>query len=448
MKHIFRSLTLFALSLTCGLSASAQTNPNRMLVNSEAGYKGFLVERVQDITFATVEGEVKADVEVKSVDEELIVVSITRSEACQGFRLSVMPATVADTYYPHPDYMIQKIESEEPTLYYQDFPEGQISGAVLQDNTKYSVVTVGYDQYGIACGLCRADFTTPRADIVGSPKVTTTVKELDKYTYTLHCEPNEDVAGYAIVTAEKGVCQQQCAMFHFANFGDMVRTWGIVSEPAEARDFTFNDRQPGTDYEFFVQAWDAQGTYVDCDTISIHTPGLGDSGDAYVDITLGNYVLADWGGEMLPSQFITFTPNEHTSAYRYSVYYAKSTGDYIGYDDYKDEIQQELCSEAPMAGMANWFFYEPLTTDFQLNPNTEYVVIAAGKNGDGVWGKINEYRFTTPSSPSSASPVMVKSASVTSESGIVQRPYSPAVRNSKGDVSVRLKSKGLVLSAR
>ncbi len=342
MKHIFRSLTLLAVCAMCVFSASAQNNPNRLLVNSEAGAKGFLVERIQDITFARVEGEVKANVEVTSVDAELITVSILRTEACQGFRLSVMPATVADTYYPHPDYMVQKIEAEEPNVYYQDFAEGQISGAVLEDNTKYSVVTVGYDKYGIACGLCRADFTTPRADIVGNPKVTTTVKELDKYTYTLHCEPNADVAGYAIVTAEKGTCQQQCAMFGFANFGDLVRTWGIVSEPAEAQDFTFDNRNPGTDYEFFVQAWDAQGTYVDCDTISLHTPGIGDSGEASVSITLGDYCLNDWGGQMLPSQFITFTPDEHTAAYRYAVYFAKANGENIGYDDYKDEIQQEL----------------------------------------------------------------------------------------------------------
>ena len=448
MKNIFRSLTLLAACAVCAFSASAQTNPNRLLVNTEAGAKGFLVERIQDITFARVDGEVKANVEVTSVDAELITVSILRTEACQGFRLSVMPATVADTYYPHPDYMVQKIEAEEPNVYYQDFAEGQISGAVLQDNTKYSVVTVGYDKYGIACGLCRADFTTPRADIVGTPKVTTTVRELDKNTYTLHCEPNADVAGYAIVTAEKGLCQQQCAMFGFANFGDMVRTWGLVSEPAEAQDFTFDNRNPGTDYEFFVQAWDAQGTYVDCDTISLHTPGLGDSGEASVSITLGDYCLNDWGGQMLPSQFITFTPDEHTAAYRYAVYFAKANGENIGYDDYKDEIQHELCTEAPVPGMAYWFFYEPLTTDFQLNPNTEYVAIAAGKNAEDVWGKVTELRFTTPAAPSAAPVLVKKSAGITSGSGIIQRPYVPAVRSGKGELSSRMQTKGLVLSGK
>ena len=151
---------------------------------------------------------------------------------------------------------------------------------------------------------------------------------------------------------------------------------------------------------------------------------------------------------MLPSQFITFTPDEHTAAYRYAVYFAKANGENIGYDDYKDEIQQELCTEAPMPGMAYWFFYEPLTTDCQLNPNTEYVAIAAGKNADNVWGKVTELRFTTPASPSSAPALVQKSAGVTSEGGIIKRPYVPTSRSGKGEIPVRMQTRRLVLSGK
>ena len=98
--------------------------------------------------------------------------------------------------------------------------------------------------------------------------------------------------------------------------------------------------------------------------------------------------------------------------------------------------------------MAYWFFYEPLTTDFQLNPNTEYVAIAAGKNAEDVWGKVTELRFTTPAAPSGAPALLKKSAGITSDSGIIQRPYVPAVRSGKGELSSRMQTKGLVLSGK
>ncbi|MBP3671886.1 MAG: hypothetical protein J6J06_07980, partial [Bacteroidaceae bacterium] len=110
---------------------------------------------------------------------------------------------------------------------------------------------------------------------------------------------------------------------------------------------------------------------------------------AEVTITLGDYVLADWGGEMLPSQFVTYTPNDQASAYRFNVYLAEE------YDPVAEDIKADLCTEPPMP-MTGWFFYEPITTDYQINPNTECVIIAAAKNINGEWGPINEFRFTTP----------------------------------------------------
>ena len=52
----------------------------------------------------------------------------------------------------------------------------------------------------------------------------------------------------------------------------------------------------------------------------------------------------------------------------------------------------------------NWFQYEAMETDFQINPNTECVAIAAAKNGEGTWGECTVLRFTTPAEVSGASP--------------------------------------------
>jgi hypothetical protein len=116
---------------------------------------------------------------------------------------------------------------------------------------------------------------------------------------------------------------------------------------------------------------------------------LGGDGEANVTITLGKYELAEWWGEMLPSQYITFTPNDQSSAYRFGVYTAEQ------YDPYADAIKADLCSNPPVP-TSGWFFYEEISTDYQINPNTECVAIAAAKNINGEWGPITEVRFTTP----------------------------------------------------
>ena len=43
-----------------------------------------------------------------------------------------------------------------------------------------------------------------------------------------------------------------------------------------------------------------------------------------------------------------------------------------------------------------WFQYEELTTDYQIDPGTKCVVIAAAKNINGEWGPVTEIFFTTP----------------------------------------------------
>ena len=43
-----------------------------------------------------------------------------------------------------------------------------------------------------------------------------------------------------------------------------------------------------------------------------------------------------------------------------------------------------------------WFLYDPITTDYPLDPDTEYVAIAAGKNNLNQWGEVNVLRITTP----------------------------------------------------
>ncbi|MBQ6938438.1 MAG: hypothetical protein IJN35_01175, partial [Muribaculaceae bacterium] len=97
------------------------------------------------------------------------------------------------------------------------------------------------------------------------------------------------------------------------------------------------------------------------------------------------------------------------------------------YDTDPEAIKAELCSEPPMP-MSNWFFYEEITTDYQIDPNTEVVVIAAAKNVKDEWGPVTEVRFTTPaeaSNPDAAPSKVIKKRTTKNNN---QRGVVPAAK--------------------
>lgn len=390
-----KNLYLIIISLIMSFAATAQ-DMNRILVNSTDGsYKSFNIERTESVTFANVVGDVYANVVVHDVTLESLTVSVTRTQACQGFKLTCLPTVLAGQL---DDAALAKyIDDSEPNAYYQDFQEGLMTGIELEANSEYTLATVGIDEYGTLCEVRRVEFTTPSVPLVGNPQVTAEVTDEQQYSFTVKFTPNADVAGYAYVAGEKGTMQSQyemfAPMFGFTNFGDMITAWGVPATEEET--YTWTDMAPNTEYEVFIQAWDVNGTYAEYSVIEVSTLGMGGEGEATVTITVGDYRLNDWLGEMLPSQFITYTPNDQASCYRFNVYLASE------YDADAENLKAFLQSEPPMP-MEGWYYYEELTTDYQIDPSSEVVVIASAKNINGEWGPINEVRFTTPDTPGAA----------------------------------------------
>ena len=387
MKKFFLTL----LSAILCLSVFAQDiDPNRLLIIEKSGnYKSYVVDKLDYIEFRNVEGEVAADIEILEVTLEQVLVKITRTQSCQAFKLACYPtvriANASD------DAIAATVDAESANMYWQDYEQAGMSGANLEPKTDYTLVTVGFDTYGTVCDVRKAEFTTPAIPLQGNPYVEVEEVDVQKFEFTLKFKPNADVSKYAYVAGAVGELQSQyemfAPMFGFSNIGEMIAMWGVPCEGET--EFTWTDMQPGTEYEVFIQAYDAAGTMADHQVYTLTTESLGGEGEANVTITVGKYEMADWWGEMLPSQFMTFTPNDQSSAYRFGVYLASE------YDPQADLIKADLCTEPPMP-MANWFFYEEVTTDYQINPNTECVAIAAAKNINGEWGPITEVRFTTP----------------------------------------------------
>lgn len=387
-----KKLAFFLSTLLFSITVFAQT-PNRMLVQDATGYKGYVLDRVDSITFAEVFGEVKANVTVSAATCDTLTLSVTRSESCRAFKINVVPATIAGQL-TNDLAVINWLNRLNSPTYYEDFTSGKLTGIDLDAGSDYVVYTVGLDEFGVEAGVCKAEFSTPEPEIVGDPKVEVKIIDRQLRSFKIEVTPNEDVQEFYCVAGEKGTMQSQYemfgAMFGFTNFGQMIKAWGVARSGKDSVEWTSMD--PNTEYEIFIVCTDANDALAPHQVFEVSTLELGGPGVASVAIELKDYKLADWGEEeLLPSQFITFTPNDQASCFRFNVVL-----DDTAYNNHKEEYWNELRSDPPMPSMAYWFFYEELTTDFQINPNTAAVAIAAAKNSKGEWGEVTELKFTTP----------------------------------------------------
>lgn len=435
MKKLFLYiLPLISCIPTYAQEATPVENPNRvLLVNTRGNYEGYVLDRISDIRFDKIDGEVKANIELFETGLDMIKLAVTRTADCEAFKIGVFPKNTADQLEANPLAAIQYIDMSSSTAYYQDFTNAELTGIDLHPSSDYAVMTYGIDRLGVACDIARADFRTPDPEIIGDPKVTMEQVSNTLTSFTLKFVPNDDVSEYYFVAGEAGSFQQQYEMFGpmmgFSRFEDMIKGWGIAQY--EEYEYTYTDMAPNTEYEVLVVCADINGEMAPYQTFSACTASMGGPGEATVDIDIKGYYMTDgwWDSETesyvsKPAIRIVFTPNDQSSAYRYSLYKASE------YDANKEAIQAQLQSE-PWMPMVGWFYYEAVDTEFAVEENTEVVAIASAKNSEGVWGPVAEVRYTTPAQAAEQAPAAAPAKVAKNVNGIAVRSLSPETKASR-----------------
>ena len=366
-----------------------------LTIHNSNGTKGeFVIDNLDSIIFKNVEGRVAADINIINHTLNTIKLDITRTESCVGYKMICMDFESISTLGD--DDIIYHVDKNVSEVNYQDFEGVEIKDLNLDYETEYAIVTVGIDEYGLLCDVVRARFATAAENLEGNPEVAVEIIENNFNDFTLRFTPNSEVSQYHVLYAEEGTIEYEYAIFSYMedwnNMGDMIIGWGDKFESIATRVYT--QTSPGTYYEIYIQALDKNGNRAPYEVFKFKTKSYGGEGVAKVDIKLGDYIMAEWLNEnfeweMLPSQYFTFTPNDQTSAYRFNVVLAEN------YEKDADEYIEDLCS-SPSMQTPGWFQYETTTTDFQINPNTKCVAIAAAKNINGEWGPVTELYFKTP----------------------------------------------------
>ncbi len=412
-----KKLAILSLALV-SLTASAQTTtPNRMLVKQGYDTKAFAISNVDEINFATVEGEIKATLEFKEYsktdDKEMVKVAVTKSASCMSYDIAIIPASTAKAY--DDATMAKYFERLNTTRFYDDFTDAEMTGFdPLKSNTDYTVVTLGYDQYGVAGSTSRVDFKTPKQETVGTPSVTWTIDETTGSSFTLTVTPNEDTKEFYWCQFDKGGAQAQFEqwgpMMGYANMEEMIKGFSWYSHTGVTSN-TWDGLQPNTEYEVYVLPVDVNGVYGDMVIIPVKTAKLGGEGVAQVTITAGEVSGDATNGYYLP---VTYTPNDQTSIHH----------DLLVSADFfeKNNYTEEQLAEA-MKADSNPFGYDPYwnyvgvdEATWGCTPGETYYAYSIAMNANGEYGSLAKLEIKTVA-PSAAPAKAPKSKT----NGIVER---------------------------
>lgn len=393
MKKIFSLIIMCVLSAT---SLFAQTSPNRVLITDKLGTtKGFLAERIDSIWFAQVDGRIAATIDYKGFKSgetgDTLKVAITRTSGCQAFRIDCLPKNRADMLNSEAA-IANYLDQSGSEYYWQDFTDAAMTGYTFTPGVDYTIITVGYDQYGVACGAERCDFTAPKKDVVGDCSINYNIDEVTTDKITISFTPSSGVAGYAACSYPAGTAEQQFqmmgGMFGFTQMGDMIKAFGFNNTGNATN--TWENMDPGSDYEIYVQAWDVNGTYADMLVIPVTTKKLGGEGVAEMTIEVGKF-----GGDATNGyyQVVTYIPNDQTSVHR-DILMEKE-----GYEkDWTDEkVIEYLKTDNPTDSY--WNQYGVDEARWTADPSTDYIAFSIAQNINGEWGPLAKKELTTPDSP-------------------------------------------------
>lgn len=399
-------LSTLALSLAM-LTASAQSQPNRLIVHQKSGgFTSYRISSVDSLSFYNVEGEVRADVKVNKFNSgetgDTLWVAVTKTPACSKYRIDVLPSVRVKAYSD--DVIASYFNQQKASDFYDDFTNAQLTGfsTKFEADTKYTVFTLGYDQLGTPCEVSRAEIETPVGDIVGNPHVDCTVTNADYKALTFSFKPNEDVSSYYITIFPEGEGEKQFnqwgPMFGFANMSAMIKQFSGYAYEGEM-EHTINGLNPGTDYDLYILPLDADGNNGKLQVTKCKTKAMGGEGKSVMTITVKDDFTDQ--GDGVYTQTVVYTPNDQTNLHRDMVVdkamFQDKNGSWKG-DESK--IVEYLQTPNPMD--PNWDQYGEDAAAWTVSPNTTYVAYSIGQNAKGEWGELAKKEFTTPAAGTSA----------------------------------------------
>lgn len=446
MKKLYFTIVFALLALV----GNAQTNPNRVLVRDVNGaMTGYLAERIDSIFFGKVEGKVVAEITFDSftkTDEGAeIQCKVKNSPACKGFKLACVATNVAKNMTTEAQ-KANYIDKYGTPVMYDDFSNGAkvtipSADQKFVDDSEYTLMTLGFDEYGIGCGVSEVTFKTPKAALAGKPTVTAEVSEVTTTSFKITVTPNEDCYGYyacAFDVASGGILgtfNTMGSFFGFANVGDMIKGWGQI-EHSGVETIEWKNQEPGSEYEVAIVPVDMNGNLGDYIIVKVKTVGAGGDGAALVSTEVPAEEFYKYTAEDQTIQYVQrviFTPNDQTNIYRDGLVEAD---EYDKDPEFYNNIvlfPEQTTINTNHTGVDSFLW--------NVKASTRYYAISVGQNNKGEWGEICKFEFTTPDA-SKAEWLQGEAKPKAVVAGVSARQYSATTTVSKGAVAPKTLVKG------
>lgn len=192
MKKLY--VTLLSALVAGGASAQTLSNDRMVVTNSLGQTTSYAVDRIQSVTFPQAAGEAAVDLSVNSVDQDKAVFTATRNAYALSFKFDILTKTRAGMMSD--EQLVWYIDTNTKMSYTEDFTSGEVklSDFGAKGSTDYVAVAVGYDSYGTPCAVSRAEFTTLPSVLVGDPKVTAELSDIQDRSFSLTSLANDKVA--------------------------------------------------------------------------------------------------------------------------------------------------------------------------------------------------------------------------------------------------------------
>lgn len=446
MKKLYFTIVFALLALV----GNAQTNPNRVLVRDVNGaMTGYLAERIDSIFFGKVEGKVVAEITFDSftkTDEGAeIQCKVKNSPACKGFKLACVATNVAKNMTTEAQ-KANYIDKYGTPVMYDDFSNGAkltipSADQKFVDDSEYTLMTLGFDEYGIGCGVSEVTFKTPKAALAGNPTVTAEVSEVTTTSFKITVTPNEDCYGYyacAFDVASGGILgtfNTMGSLFGFANVGDMIKGWGKI-EHSGVETIEWKNREPGSEYEVGIVPLDMNGNLGDYIIVKVKTVGTGGDGAALVSAEVPAEEFYKYTAKDQTIQYVQrviFTPNDQTNIYRDGLVEADVYDKDPVYYNNIVLFPEQTTVDTNHTGVDSWLW--------DVKASTRYYAISVGQNNKGEWGEICKFEFTTPDA-SKAEWIKDEAKPKAVVAGVSARQYSATTTVSKGAVAPKTLVKG------
>lgn len=262
--------------------------------------------------------------------------------------------------------------------------EYNLSG--MQQGYTYTALFLPYDEVGCPGNVKRVEFTVPKGNLAGDPKIEVTFSDITTTGYTAMLKPNDDVAAYFYLNNETDdpALAQMMQMMHIPDLKHYIVQYGRNFQTGKAHEGESKSEmtgfKPGTSYTVYVVLVDKDGQYSDVQEFKVTTEKKGTSETAHVEIKVED--ISD------TEATVVNTPDANTSVYREAI---------IPKSKYNEKDMIKYLTETPESRELP-YHSDPYTwTWAELTPDTEYYALAIAQNADKKWGPLTKVEFKTKS---------------------------------------------------